>query len=34
MAFYAFFRRRAAKLVSYLETTSSDVLAALLSRRS
>lgn len=34
MAFYAFFRRRASKLVATLEMSSSDVLAALASTRS
>jgi biopolymer transport protein ExbB len=33
MAFYAYFRRRASKLVSYLESVSTDILTALLSRR-
>ena len=33
MAFYAYFRRRAATLVSVLEKTSSDVLAVLISKR-
>jgi biopolymer transport protein ExbB len=34
MMFYAYFRRRAAKLVSYLESASVDVLTALLGKRS
>lgn len=33
MAFYAYFRRRASNLVSYLESMSTDILTALLSRR-
>ena len=32
MAFYAYFRRRASKLVSYLEMAGTDVLTALLNR--
>jgi len=34
MLFYAFFRRRASKLVSHLEALSADVLTALLSQES
>jgi biopolymer transport protein ExbB len=34
MIFYAYFRRRASKLVSYLEVASTDVLTALLGRKS
>lgn len=34
MAFYAFFRRRAASMLSQLESAATDVLAALLSKRS
>ena len=34
MIFYACFRRRASKLISYLEAASTDVMTALLSRRS
>lgn len=33
MTFYAYFRRRASKLVSLLESASTDVLTAMLSRR-
>jgi biopolymer transport protein ExbB len=33
MMFYAYFRRKAAKLVAYLEAASTDVLAALQSKR-
>ena len=33
MAFYAYFRRRSSKLVSYLESSSTEVLTALLSRK-
>lgn len=33
MAFYAYFRRRSSKLVSYLESSSTEVLTALLSRQ-
>jgi biopolymer transport protein ExbB len=34
MVFYAYFRRRASKLISYLESASTDVLAVLISKRS
>jgi biopolymer transport protein ExbB len=34
MIFYAYFRRRASKLIALLEAASTDVLAALLSKRS
>lgn len=34
MAFYAYFRRKAAKLVAFLEASSTEVLTALLSERS
>jgi len=34
MVFYAYFRRRASNLVSHLEAASTDVLTALLSKRS
>lgn len=33
MVFYAFFRRKAAKVVSHLESASADILTALLSKR-
>ena len=34
MLFYAYFRRQSSKMVSYLESASTDLLTALLSRRS
>jgi biopolymer transport protein ExbB len=34
MMFYAYFRRKASKLISYLESASTDVLAVLISKRS
>jgi len=34
MMFYAYFRRKASKLISYLESASTDVLAVMISKRS
>ncbi len=33
MVFYAFFRRKSAKVISHLESASADILTAVLSKR-